>query len=128
MATIKCFQSKSVLDLQFFFEFELDEDHTIRCVFWSDGRSRDNYMKFKDVVVFYTTYKINNFNMSFAPFTCVNHHRQSTLFGCALLADETEDTFAWLFTTFLRCMCGKKPKAIITDQDVAMRATIPVIF
>ncbi|XP_077219684.1 protein FAR1-RELATED SEQUENCE 5-like [Tasmannia lanceolata] len=33
--------------------------------------------------------------MPFAPFTGVNHHRQSTLFGCALLADETEETFTW---------------------------------
>ena len=94
MAVIKYFQSKSASNPQFFFEFELDEDHTIRSVFCSDGRSHDNYMKFGDVVIFYTTYKINNFNMSFAPFTGVNHHRQSTLFGCALLANEIEDTFA----------------------------------
>ena len=45
-----------------------------------------------------------------------------------LLANETEDTFASLFTTFLACMCGKKPKAIITDQDLAMRATIPIFL
>ena len=66
--------------------------------------------------------------MPFAPFTGVNHHRQCTLFRCVLLADKIEDTFTWLFATFLRCMCGKKPKAIITDQDVAMSATIPVIL
>ena len=124
MAVIRYFQSKSASDSQFFFEFELDEDHTIRNVFWSDRRSRDNYMKFSDVVIFDTTYRTNNFNIPFAPFTGVNHYRQFALFGCALLADETEDIIVWLFRTFLTYMCDKKPKAIITDQDPTMHVAI----
>ena len=58
--------------------------------------------------------------MSLAQFPGINHHRQSTLFGCALLADETEATFIWLFKTWLKCMWGKAHISIITDQDGAM--------
>ncbi|XP_020243246.1 protein FAR1-RELATED SEQUENCE 5-like [Asparagus officinalis] len=62
----------------------------------------------------------NKFSLPFAPFTGVNQHRQSTLLGCALLADEQEDTFVWLFEEWLKCMHGIEPGAIITDQDRAM--------
>ncbi|WOH14465.1 hypothetical protein DCAR_0933984 [Daucus carota subsp. sativus] len=58
--------------------------------------------------------------MPFAPFTGVNHHRQSTLFGCALLSDEREETFVWLFRQWLNCMWDESPGAIITDQDLAI--------
>lgn len=56
-------------------------------------------MQFGDVIVFDVAYNTNNFNMPFAPFTTINYHKQSTLFGCTLLADETRNTFVWLFET-----------------------------
>ncbi|CAN1187134.1 Protein FAR1-RELATED SEQUENCE 7 [Linum perenne] len=46
--------------------------------------------------------------------------------------DETAESFQWLFHTFLRCMKGKKPETIFTDQDAAMavaiREEMPDIF
>ncbi|XP_020266311.1 protein FAR1-RELATED SEQUENCE 5-like [Asparagus officinalis] len=96
----------------------------MRSVFWADGRSRSSYLSFGDVVVFDVTYKTNHLSLPFAPFTGVNHHRQSILFGCALLADEQEDTFIWLFTQWLKCMHGVAPKAIITDQDAQIGGAI----
>ncbi|XP_023728883.1 protein FAR1-RELATED SEQUENCE 7-like [Lactuca sativa] len=62
-------------------------------VFWADGRSREAYTKFGDVVVFDVTYMTNKFKMPFAPFIGVNHHGQSILFGGALLENEKEETF-----------------------------------
>lgn len=52
----------------------------------------------------------------------------STLFGCALLADETEDTFTWLFETWLECMWGTMPQGMIAEQDVAMQRAIGKVF
>ncbi|XP_021804022.1 protein FAR1-RELATED SEQUENCE 5-like, partial [Prunus avium] len=66
--------------------------------------------------------------MPFAPFTGVNHHLQSIQFGCALLQDETEVTFLWLFETWLEAMGGRHPVSIITDQDLAMKGAIAKIF
>jgi zinc finger SWIM domain-containing protein 3 len=38
----------------------------------------------------------------------------------ALLYDDTVESFKWLFQTFIEAMSGKKPKAILTDQDAAI--------
>ncbi|XP_077246043.1 protein FAR1-RELATED SEQUENCE 5-like [Tasmannia lanceolata] len=115
------FQNKRSEDPNFFFSMELDTDGTFRSMFWADVRARDAYMTFSDVIVFDVTYKTNRLSLPFVPFTGVNHHRQSTLFGCALLADDTEKTFSWLFEQWLTCMHGKAPNAIITDMDLAMK-------
>uniref|UniRef100_A0A7N0VLE0 SWIM-type domain-containing protein n=2 Tax=Kalanchoe fedtschenkoi TaxID=63787 RepID=A0A7N0VLE0_KALFE len=79
-------------------------------------------------MVFDVTYRTNKFKMPFSPFVGVNHHRQRVLFGGALLDDETEETFVWLFEQFLRCMHSKPPKAIITDQDMAIRNAVKSVF
>nr|CAD1820016.1 unnamed protein product [Ananas comosus var. bracteatus] len=42
--------------------------------------------------------------------------------------DETADTFCWLFETWMKAMYGKNPKAIITDQDPAMKKAIEIVF
>ncbi|XP_077215974.1 protein FAR1-RELATED SEQUENCE 5-like [Tasmannia lanceolata] len=107
---------------------ELDVDGNLRSMFWADSRAREAYLKFCNVIVFDVTYKTNRYRMPFAPFTGVNHHRQSTLFGCALLADEKDETFTWLFKQWLDCMFGKAPGCIITDMDVAMRNAITTVF
>jgi len=66
--------------------------------------------------------------MPFAPLTRLNHHHQSILFGCALLQDETEKSFTWLFETWLMAMGGKSPVSIITDQDKAIGGAISKVF
>jgi len=80
------------------------------------------------VVVFDTTYKTNYLNLPFAPFTGVNHHRQSILFGCVFLADEQRDTFVWLFNKWLKCMHEVAPKVIITNQDAQIGDAIKMVF
>ncbi|XP_077251944.1 protein FAR1-RELATED SEQUENCE 5-like [Tasmannia lanceolata] len=122
------FQQKRSEDPNFHFYMELDISGNLRSMFWADSRARDAYLRFSGVIVFDVTYKTNRYKMPFAPFTGVNHHRQSTLFGCALLADETEETFTWLFKEWLKCMWGKVPSCIITDMDRAMRNAIRIVF
>ncbi|XP_077246394.1 protein FAR1-RELATED SEQUENCE 5-like [Tasmannia lanceolata] len=122
------FQQKRAEDPNFQFAMEIDVDGNLRSMFWADSRAREAYLTFSDVIVFYVTYKTNRYRMPFAPFTGVNHHRQSTLFGCALLADETEETFTWLFRQWLKCMFDKAPGCIITDMDGAMRNAIRHVF
>ncbi|XP_023754910.1 protein FAR1-RELATED SEQUENCE 5-like [Lactuca sativa] len=125
---IKHFQDKTLVDNDQYFVVDLCDDGCPKNIFWADGRSRDAYTKFGDVVVFDVTYMTNKFKMPFAPFTGVNHHGQSILFGGALLENEKEETFEWLFEHFLKCMFNKYPKAIITDQDKAMGNSIKRVF
>ncbi|KAK2661502.1 hypothetical protein Ddye_000076 [Dipteronia dyeriana] len=83
-----------------------------------------DYSHFGDVVSFDTTYKTNKENRSFGVFVGLNHHRETVVFGTALMYDETMDSFIWLFKTFVWAMSEKIPKTILADQDVAMAKAI----
>ena len=93
-------------------------------MFWCDAQSRQDYNDFGDVMVFDSTYKMNRYGMPFIPFVGLNHHRKTTVFGCGIVSDETEGTYVWLLRTFLKAMCQRKPKSVITDADNAMIKSI----
>ncbi|KAG6627606.1 hypothetical protein CIPAW_15G141000 [Carya illinoinensis] len=112
----------------FFLLIDMDGDGRLRNVFWADARSRASYKYFGDVITFDTTYLTNRYGMPFAPFVGVNHHGQSILLGVGLISSEDTETFTWLFQTWLNCMDGDAPKAIITDQDRAMKNAIALVF
>ena len=57
------------------------------------GLTREHSIRFGDVVVFDSTDRTNTYCMSFAPFTGVNYHYQSKLFGYALIRYETEESY-----------------------------------
>ena len=97
-------------------------------IFWVDDRSISDYNLFGNVVCFDTTYKTNEYDRPFAPFVGVNHHKQTVVFGAALLYDETTESFKWRFETFLGEMSGKQPKTILTDQSAAMANAIVKVF
>ncbi|KAF5448059.1 hypothetical protein F2P56_033563 [Juglans regia] len=115
-------------NLGFFYMMDIDDEGRLKNVFWADPRSRAAYQDFGDVVTFDTTYLTNRYGMPFAPFVGVNHHGQSILLGAGLISSEDTETFVWLFETWLQCMDGIAPKAIITDQDRAMKNAIVLVF
>ncbi|KAG5064535.1 hypothetical protein AAZX31_02G256700 [Glycine max] len=112
----------------FFYAIQLDEDNHMSNVFWADARSRTSYSHFGDAVTLDTTYRINQYGVPFAPFTGVNHHGQMILFGCALLLDDSEASFVWLFKTFLTAMNDRYPVSITTDQDRAIQTAVSQVF
>lgn len=112
----------------FYYAIQLDNDNRLNNVFWADARSRMVYSHFGDAVVFDTMYRPNQFQVPLAPFTGVNHHGQMLLFGCALLMDESEASFAWVFKTWLSAMNNRPPVSITTDQDRAIKAAVHQVF
>uniref|UniRef100_A0A2N9F6F8 Uncharacterized protein n=1 Tax=Fagus sylvatica TaxID=28930 RepID=A0A2N9F6F8_FAGSY len=58
----------------------------------------------------------------------VNHHMQTTIFGCALLVDETVKTYTWVLKTLIGAMNNKMPMSVVTDGDKAMRAAIEKVL
>ncbi|XP_059629620.1 protein FAR-RED ELONGATED HYPOCOTYL 3-like [Cornus florida] len=121
----------------------LDSDEMITNIFWADSRMIIDYGHFGDIVTFDTTYKLVQSNRPFAAFLGLNHHRKTAVFGLALMYDETANSFARLFDSFLNAMSvmtydkiaysltclfdiflnvtlGKAPQTILTDQDGAM--------
>jgi hypothetical protein len=112
----------------FYHMMDFDDESKLKNVFWADARSMASYEYFGDVVTFDTTYLTNKYKMPFALFLGVNHHGQSMLFGAGLLSSEDTETFVWLFETFLICMNGRAPSAIITYQDKSMKNAIARVF
>ncbi|KAK9749135.1 hypothetical protein RND81_02G104600 [Saponaria officinalis] len=47
----------------FQYAFTLDEERRLENIFWCHARSFEWYQKFGDVVVFYTTYRVNSYDM-----------------------------------------------------------------
>jgi zinc finger SWIM domain-containing protein 3 len=87
------------------------------------------YKCFSDAVFFDTTFQtISEFEMPFAPILGTNHHKQTIIFGCVLMFNETIPSFVWLFESFLKSMCGNHLSTIFTDQDTPMAATIAHVF
>ncbi|XP_027337188.1 protein FAR-RED IMPAIRED RESPONSE 1-like [Abrus precatorius] len=111
---------------QLWYDINVDEDFRIKNIFWADARSRAAYESFGDIVSFDTTYLTNKYDMPFAAFVGVNHHGQLVLLGCSLISTEDTKTFVWLFNCWLRCMCGKAPNGIVTDQCKAMQNAITI--
>ncbi|WCJ38214.1 FAR1-related sequence 5 [Euphorbia peplus] len=113
-------QNMQSQDPSFTYAIQVDADGLITNIFWADAKMKVDYDYFGDVVCFDTTYRKNKEGRPFAMFVGVNNHKQTLIFGAALLYDETAETFKWLFDTFVNAMSGKKPKSILTDQDLAM--------
>ncbi|KAK9723655.1 hypothetical protein RND81_05G016000 [Saponaria officinalis] len=66
--------------------------------------------------------------MVFTPFTGTDNHKKSVTFACALLSNEDEESFIWVFEKFMDAMGRKEPHIIITDQDPAIRNAVPTVF
>ncbi|KAF5475525.1 hypothetical protein F2P56_007323 [Juglans regia] len=107
---------------------DIDDDGRLKNIFWADPCSSAAYQYFGDVVTFDISYLTNRYGMPFAPFVGVNHHEQSILLGAGLISSEDTETFVWLFETWLQCMDGIAPKAIITDQNRATKHAIAIVF
>ncbi|XP_048551882.1 protein FAR1-RELATED SEQUENCE 5-like [Triticum urartu] len=130
LQVLEYFRNKQKEDPNFYYAFKVaDEDiNKVLCIFWADGYSRKMYELYGDCLSFDMTYKTNCYNMSFAPFVGITGHGLNCLFPCAIVHNETVDTFEWLFDTFLDCMRRKAPLTVITDQDVAMKTVVPAVF
>ncbi|CAL5442325.1 unnamed protein product [Camellia sinensis] len=125
---LQYFRDKSLENPSFFYSVQLDNEEQITNIFWADAQMIMDYGQFGDVVTFDTTYKLNSAHRPFASFVGLNHHRETVVFGAALMYDETADSFVWLFRRFLEAMSSKAPKIIFMDQDAAMAKAIPIVM
>lgn len=112
----------------FFYAIQGDSEHSMGNIFWADATSRMNYNYFGDAVRFDSSYRTNRFRVPFAAFTGLNHHGQPVLFGCALLVNESESSFIWLFQTWLLAMSGHHPVSITTDPDRLIQVAVAQVL
>ncbi|KAK9096091.1 hypothetical protein Sjap_021588 [Stephania japonica] len=122
------FQRKQFDDPSFVYLIQLDVDDRITNIFWADAKMLVDYHQFGDAICFDTTYMRNKDCRPFAPFVGVNNHKETVIFGVALLYDETIESFTWVFKAFIEAMSGEKPKTILTDQDEGMAKAIASVL
>ncbi|KAF1861375.1 hypothetical protein Lal_00025662 [Lupinus albus] len=115
-------QSKS--DCAMYWRHTLDEEGKLQQLFWADGCSIFDYLIFGDVLAFDATYGRNKYKFPVVIFSGVNHHKQTNVFGVAVVSNETEETYVWLLEKFLEAMNGKQPKCVINDGDLSMKNAI----
>lgn len=65
-----------------------------------------------DVQCLDTTYESRGYGRPFSQFLGVNNHKQTVVFGVALLYHEMKDSFEWLFETFRTTISVKKTNVI----------------
>ncbi|KAM3708145.1 hypothetical protein ACJW31_02G075300 [Castanea mollissima] len=77
----------------YYFATQLDCEELITNIFWADARMIMDYSHFGDVITFDTTSSTNRDAMPLRVFLGLNHHRETVVFGGALLYDETIESF-----------------------------------
>ncbi|XP_020599591.1 protein FAR1-RELATED SEQUENCE 6-like isoform X2 [Phalaenopsis equestris] len=112
----------------FFYLMDLDIEGHLRNVFWADGRSRAAYQHFGDVVSLDTSCLKYKFYIPLVLFIGTNHHGQSILLGCGLVAEPTVENYVWVLKTWLTCMHGSAPTAVITDESEMVKDAISEAF
>ncbi|KAE8821739.1 hypothetical protein D1007_00147 [Hordeum vulgare] len=108
------FEKMKKINLEFFYDYDMDADNRVRNIFWANVSCRGSYEDFGECVIFDTTYKTNKFHMPLGVFVGVNHHLQSTIFVVALVRDET--IYLWESTIFHQCSSmGEALKTSLPD-------------
>ncbi|XP_004305434.1 PREDICTED: protein FAR1-RELATED SEQUENCE 5-like [Fragaria vesca subsp. vesca] len=125
---LRYLHNQSCENPSFQYAVQLDSEEQITNIFWADTRMIIAYAHFGDVITFDTTYSTNKEYRPFGVFAGFNHHRETVIFGAALLYDETAESFKWLFQTFLEAHKQKTPKTIFTDQDPAMAKALSEVL
>ncbi|XP_028126036.1 protein FAR1-RELATED SEQUENCE 5-like [Camellia sinensis] len=88
---LKYFQDQTAQNPSFFYSVQLDIEEQINSIFWTYARMIIDYGQFGDDVTCDTTYKINRESRPFAIFVGFNNHRETIVFGAALMYNETTD-------------------------------------
>ncbi|KAL6873996.1 hypothetical protein ACP4OV_014078 [Aristida adscensionis] len=111
---------------KFYWDAKLGPDGVIQTIFWSHASMQGEYADFGDVFTFDTTHRTNSYDMPLAMFVGANSHLQNTIFGFALVGDETHRHLsgfslrsrgAWVVT----CL-------VASSQDNAMAQAISVVY
>ncbi|CAN6339372.1 unnamed protein product [Urochloa humidicola] len=136
-AEYKCKDMKTTLDYfselqkedpDFYYSYTLDDEDRVENLFWVDFAVRKSYDLYGDCISFDATYLTNAYNIPFAPFIGIDRNGITIQLGCGFLRNEKTESYVWLFTEFKKAMGGKDPLNIITDQDLAMKAAIAIVF
>ncbi|XP_074568675.1 protein FAR1-RELATED SEQUENCE 5-like isoform X2 [Curcuma longa] len=127
-AILEYLQKKQEDSPSFYYAIQVDKEENLTNFFWADAKSMMEFCYFGDVVCLDTSYKVLGYGRPLALFSGVNHHKQTVLFGAALLYDESVESWKWLLESFITAMGGKQPKTILTDRCPVISEAIDVVL
>ena len=96
-------------------------------LFWMSPIQRELYSKYNDVVIIDTTYNTNRFQMMLCVVAVIDNNYKTRIVACAIIEDETLDTYRWIFDTILT-ETGFSPGVIFTDSDPSMIRSIKEVY
>ncbi|XP_057418810.1 protein FAR1-RELATED SEQUENCE 5-like [Lotus japonicus] len=126
--TIKYHKGMQKKDPLMFWRHHANENGKLEHLFWSNGISQNNYDVFGDVVAFDATYRKNKYKYPFVMFSGLNTHNQTTVFGSAIIANESKETYIWLVERLVEALKGKCHTSFITDGHLSMQYAISIVF
>jgi MULE transposase domain/FAR1 DNA-binding domain len=99
----------------------------LNSLFWMSPIQRELYSKYNDVVILDTTYNTNRFQLMLCVITVIDNNYKTRIVGCAIIEDETLNTYRWILDTLLTDT-GVYPGVIFTDSDPSMIQSIKEIY
>ncbi|KAJ0250425.1 Protein FAR1-RELATED SEQUENCE 6 [Hirschfeldia incana] len=121
------FVRMQLTNANFFYLMDINDEGQLRNVFWADAFSRASCSYFNDVVFIDNAYISGKFEIPLVTLVGVNHHGQTTLLGCGLLAGETVESYHWLLRVWFGLMkCS--PQTVITDRCKPLEAAVSQVF
>ncbi|XP_025628262.1 protein FAR1-RELATED SEQUENCE 5-like [Arachis hypogaea] len=127
-ATISYLEGKANADMRTVARYTRTSDNRLGSLIWADGEMMMDYQLFGDVLAFDSTYRSNNYRKPLVVFSGTNHHKQTSIFGFALLEDEEVRAYRWVLMNLLDVMGQKMPCVVVTDGDKAMRSAIAEVM
>ncbi|KAL6856120.1 hypothetical protein ACP4OV_018922 [Aristida adscensionis] len=119
-ATLEYLQRMQHDNPSFFYAVKSDENGNLTNFFWADSKSIIDFGHFGDAVCLDSGYMLQGYGRPLALFTGLNHHKQTVIFGAALLYDESSEAFRWLLDSFKMAMNGSLPKTLLTDRSAVV--------
>ncbi|KAL4330407.1 hypothetical protein AHAS_Ahas13G0397000 [Arachis hypogaea] len=88
VATISYLEGKANANMMMVAKYTKTAEDRLGSLFWADGQMIADYQLFGDVLAFDATYQSNKYKKPLVVFSGSNHHKQTAIFGFALLKDE----------------------------------------
>ena len=112
-----------------YFAIQMVEDGSLNTAFWTLTDSLERWTQNLDhnPLIYDTSHGTNKYALKFSAFTTINNDGKTQILAYSLLDRETQESFGWVFTEFLKAF-KQPPKIIFTDGDPAIAAAIKKII
>ena len=95
---------------------EITSKNALQKVLYISGSQLKRFHTYEeDVLLVDSTFKCNRFNLPMVNFIFIDNHGRNNLLGYALVDDETEETYIWIFQN-LSSILQKHPQVILSDE------------